>query len=80
MDLDWASNVDKRRSTSAYVFTLFGGAISWMRKRQAMVTLSTTEVEYMAATHACKEAIWLKILCSDIEFKQGVVTTIVQSA
>ncbi len=28
----------------------------------------------MIATHACKEAIWLKSLCSDIEFKQCVVT------
>ena len=28
----------------------------------------------MVATHACKEAIWLKRLCSDIDFKQGIVT------
>ena len=52
-----------------HVFTLFDGAINWMRKRQVVVALSTTEVEYMVATHACKEAIWLKRLCSDIEFK-----------
>ena len=74
MDSDWASDVDRRRSTSAYVFTLFCGAINWMNKRQAMVTLSTTKAEYMVATHACKEAIWLKRLCSDIEFKQGALT------
>ncbi|XP_059064879.1 secreted RxLR effector protein 161-like [Cryptomeria japonica] len=69
VDLDWAGDVDRVRSTSVYVLTLFGAAISWMRKRQAVVTLSTTEANYMAATHACKEAIWLKRLCSDIEFK-----------
>ena len=74
MDSDWADDVDRRRSTSAYIFTLFGGAINWMSKRQVVVTLSTTEAEYMATTHACKEAIWLKRLCSDIEFKQGAVT------
>ena len=62
-------DVDRRRSTIAYVFTLFGGAISWMSKQQAVVALFTTEAEYMAATHACKEAILLKRLCSDIEFK-----------
>ena len=33
MDSDWAGDVDRRRSNSAYVFTLFGGAISWMSKR-----------------------------------------------
>jgi hypothetical protein len=34
-----------------------------MRRRQPIVTLSTIEVEYMVATHASKETIWLQILC-----------------
>jgi hypothetical protein len=55
------------------VFNLFGGAISWMRKRQAVVALSTIEVEYMVASHASKEAIWLQILCSGIGFVQQAV-------
>jgi hypothetical protein len=33
VDADWAGDLDRRRSTSGYVFNLFGGAISWMRKR-----------------------------------------------
>ena len=66
VDLDWVGDIDRRRSTSAYVFTMFGGVISWMSKRQPVVSLSTTKVEYMAATHACKEAIWLGRLCFDI--------------
>ena len=41
-----------------------------MSKRQAVVSLSTTEAEYMAATHARKEAVWLQILCLDIGFVQ----------
>eukprot|EP00253_Pinus_taeda_P026819 PITA_26819 len=53
-------DLDKRRSTSGYVFTLAGGAISWMSKLQNIVALSTTEKEYVAASHACKEVIWLK--------------------
>jgi phosphoribosyl-AMP cyclohydrolase len=56
-----------------YVFNLFGGAISWMRKRQSVVALSTTKVEYMAATHASKEAIWLQRLCSGIGLVQQAV-------
>jgi phosphoribosyl-AMP cyclohydrolase len=55
------------------VFNLFGGAISWMRKRQVVVALSTTEVEYMAATHASKEEVWLQILCSGIGLVQQAV-------
>eukprot|EP00253_Pinus_taeda_P024142 PITA_24142 len=52
--------LDKRRSTSGYVFTLAGGAISWKSKLQSIVALSTTEAEYIVSSHACKEAIWLK--------------------
>jgi hypothetical protein len=59
VDANWAGDLDRRRSTSGYVFNLFGGAISWMRKRQVVVALSTIEVEYMETTHASKEAVWL---------------------
>eukprot|EP00253_Pinus_taeda_P010898 PITA_10898 len=60
VDSDFAGDLDKRRSTSGYIFTLAGGAISWMSKLQNIIALSTTEEEYIAASHACKEAIWLK--------------------
>jgi hypothetical protein len=59
VDADRARDLDHRRSTSGYVFNLFGGAISWMSKRHVVVALSTTEVEYMVATHASKEEVWL---------------------
>jgi hypothetical protein len=47
VDVDWVGDLDRKRSTSGYVFNLFGGAINWMRKIQVVVALSTTEVEYM---------------------------------
>eukprot|EP00253_Pinus_taeda_P035648 PITA_35648 len=53
-------DLDKRRSTLGYVFTLAGGAIRWISNLQNIVALSTTEAEYIAASHACKEVIWLK--------------------
>jgi hypothetical protein len=43
VDSDFASDLDKRRLTSGYVFTLAGGAISWMSKLHNIVALSTTE-------------------------------------
>eukprot|EP00253_Pinus_taeda_P016724 PITA_16724 len=71
--VDWAGDLDQRRSTSGYVFNLFGGAVSWMSKKQSVVALSTTEVEYMAATHASKEAVWLQRLCSSMGLVQGAI-------
>eukprot|EP00253_Pinus_taeda_P002288 PITA_02288 len=59
-------DLDKRRSTAGYVFTLAGGAISWMSKLQETIALSTTKVEYIAASDASKEAIWLKRLLDKI--------------
>ena len=44
-----------------------------MRKRHVVVALSTTKDEYMATTHASKEAIWLQRLCSGIGLVQQVV-------
>jgi hypothetical protein len=42
VDANWAGDMDRTISTSGYVFNLFGGAISWMSKRQVVVALSTT--------------------------------------
>eukprot|EP00253_Pinus_taeda_P027486 PITA_27486 len=50
-------DLDKRRSTTGYVFTLGGGEISWMSKLEETIALSTTEAEYIAASDASKEAI-----------------------
>ncbi|MCO5588028.1 hypothetical protein L7F22_041982 [Adiantum nelumboides] len=60
-----AGDVDTRKSTSGYVFTLAGGAVSWCSRLQKIVALSTTEAEYISATEASKEAIWLARLCSE---------------
>jgi hypothetical protein len=43
MDAYWAGDLDRRISTSGYVLNLLGGEISWMRKRQVVVALSTTQ-------------------------------------
>eukprot|EP00253_Pinus_taeda_P027022 PITA_27022 len=64
-------DLDKRRSTLGYVFTLAGGAISWMSKLQNIVALSTTKAEYITASHSCKEEIWLKGLFGEFGRLQG---------
>eukprot|EP00253_Pinus_taeda_P025652 PITA_25652 len=66
VDVDYAGDLDKRSSTIGYFFTLLGGAIRVMSKLQERVVLSTTEAEYIAASDASKEAIWLKGLLDEI--------------
>ncbi|GJV87895.1 putative RNA-directed DNA polymerase [Tanacetum coccineum] len=48
-------NKDNMKSTSEYLITFVGGAVSWQSRLQKYASLSTTEAEYMAATEACKE-------------------------
>ena len=42
------------------MFCLNGGAISWKSSKQDTVGDSTTEVEYIVASEAAKEAVWIK--------------------
>ncbi|KAH9699234.1 Integrase catalytic domain-containing protein [Citrus sinensis] len=70
VDSDFAGDLDKRKSTTGYVFTLAGAAVSWVSKLQTVVALSTTEAEYMAATQACKETIWIQRLFEELGHKQ----------
>ena len=65
-DSDYAGDLDKRRSTTGYVFTLAKAPVSWKSTLQSTVALSTTEAEYMAITEAVKEAIWLQGLLDDL--------------
>lgn len=65
-DSDYAGDLDKRRSTTGYLFTLAKAPVSWKSTLQSTVALSTTEAEYMAITEAVKEAIWLYGLLKDL--------------
>ncbi|GKC98679.1 hypothetical protein Tco_1168954 [Tanacetum coccineum] len=64
-DSDMAGNKDNMKSTSVYLMTFVGGAVSWQSRLQKCVGLSTIEAEYMAATEACKELLWLKSFLRD---------------
>jgi hypothetical protein len=72
-DSDFAADIDNRRSTSGYVYTLNGSAISWRSKQQDLVTLSTMEAEYVGMTEACKESIWLQRLLNELPLNGAVV-------
>ena len=54
---DYAGDLSDRKSTSGYVFMMSLVAISWCSKKQPIVTLSTTEAEFVAATVCTCQAI-----------------------
>nr|KYP73058.1 Retrovirus-related Pol polyprotein from transposon TNT 1-94 [Cajanus cajan] len=58
-DSDWCGDVDDRKSTSGYVFLLGNTAFTWLSKKQPIVTLSTCEAEYVAASWSVCHAVWL---------------------
>jgi hypothetical protein len=58
-DSDYAGCLDSRKSTSGYFFRFGYGAISWRSKLQDCTATSATEVEYVVASNAAKEALWL---------------------
>ncbi|XP_048127806.1 secreted RxLR effector protein 161-like [Rhodamnia argentea] len=75
-DSDYAGDVDDIKSTFGYVFMLGSGAVSWSSKKQSIVTLSTTEAEFVAATSCDCQAIWLRKILEELQFKQQEATTI----
>ena len=58
MDADGSSQ-EHRHTISGYVFLVNRGAISWSSKKQELVTPSMAKSEYVTATYAAKEALWL---------------------
>jgi hypothetical protein len=66
-DADWASQLH-RHSISGFAFFVGIGAVSWSAKKQPIVTLSSTESEYVALTHATKDILWIHKLLSELSF------------
>jgi hypothetical protein len=66
-DADYGSDPGNRRSVGAYVFLFVGGAITWQSKKQATVSWSSTESEYIALGSAAREAMWLNHMCDEID-------------
>ena len=54
-DADWAGNADDRKSTSGGCFYVGNNLVSWMSKKQNSISLSTAEVEYIAASSCCTQ-------------------------
>ncbi|XP_051135426.1 uncharacterized mitochondrial protein AtMg00810-like [Andrographis paniculata] len=75
-DSDLEGSCDDSRSTSGYVFNLGGGVVSWSSKKQPIVVLSTTESEYIAASLAGSQIVWLRGILESLSFKEHALTTL----
>lgn len=74
VDSDFAGNRDNRRSTTAYYYMLGNCCVSWKSQMQSIVSLSSTEAEYVALCDALKEAIWLQGLLFEINLVDNCAT------
>jgi hypothetical protein len=58
VDSYYIGDMDDKRSTTGYVFTLAGGPVCWKLSVQYIMVMSTTEAEYVIVVKAAKEALW----------------------
>ena len=75
-DSDFAGDIDDRKSTTGFVFLMGNNAIAWCSKKQPIVTLSSCESEYVAATSCTCHAIWLRQLLKELHLEQKEATVV----
>jgi hypothetical protein len=75
-DVDWTESPVDRKSTFGYCFNLGSAMMSWSSRKQGPNAQSTAEVEYIAASDASKEEVWLRKLVSGL-FGDKLETTMV---
>ena len=61
-DLDYGGDLDARKSTLGFAFTLGRSVMSWQWSLQDVIALSTSEAEYIVVAESFKEAKWFKDL------------------
>ena len=66
-DVNWISDTKDSKSTSGYLFTLGGGAVSWKYSKQTCIARSTMESEFIALIKAGEEVEWLHHFLEDIQ-------------
>jgi hypothetical protein len=75
-DSDYVGDHDDRKSTSGYIFTMGTSAICWSSKKQPIVTLSTTEAEFVSAASCVCQCIWVRSIPKHLNMRQDGSTII----
>lgn len=68
VDADWGSDKEDRKSITGYCFYVFGNLVTWRTKKQATVSLSSTEAEYCALSQVACDALWIIGILQDLGF------------
>nr|GEW46043.1 hypothetical protein [Tanacetum cinerariifolium] len=71
-DAGYLTDADDLKSQTGYVFILNGGVVDWKSTKQSIFATSSTNVDYIAAFDASKEAVWIQKFI----YRLGVVPTI----
>jgi len=79
-DASFGDDIDTRRSTCGYIFTLGLGPVSFKSGLQSIVAQSTTEAEYIAMTLAAKEAAALTRLLNELGIGDTTPVTIYEDS
>ncbi|WVZ70173.1 hypothetical protein U9M48_018860 [Paspalum notatum var. saurae] len=78
-DADHAGCRIDRKSTSGTCQLLETSLVSWSSRKQASVSLSTTEAEYIAAASCCSQLLWMKATLSDFGLRFGKISLLIES-
>ncbi|KAJ0515275.1 putative RNA-directed DNA polymerase [Helianthus annuus] len=65
-DSSHGTDLDDRRGTTGMVFYYAGKLITWASQKQQTVALSSCEAEFLAATSAACQGLWLRSLISEL--------------
>ena len=59
---DYVSDQDDHRSISGYVFILNGEAVVWSSKKQPVIFLLATKIEFISIVYCAYQAVWMRIV------------------
>ncbi|KAL0386099.1 UNVERIFIED_CONTAM: Retrovirus-related Pol polyprotein from transposon TNT 1-94 [Sesamum radiatum] len=76
-DASFQSDDDDAKSRSGFAFKLNGGVVAWKSSKQDTTTDSTTEAEYIAASEAAKEALWMKNYIQELDGVPSITEPVV---
>ncbi|XP_047331351.1 secreted RxLR effector protein 161-like [Impatiens glandulifera] len=75
-DSDYAGDLSDRKSTSGYAFMFCSGVVSWSSKKQPVVSLSSTEAEFIVAASCACQAVWLRRIFKEVKHAPVGATTV----